>query len=108
MALERIPGDKARRYRDTETGAIVSRHAAEIKPRLTRLGYDDAHQRADARRRFGYANGGRGLADKQERQWNAARKEGFSKRKDGELSKLLVSIGVRDAAADYDVGETPK
>jgi hypothetical protein len=29
VALQRIPGDKARRYRDTDTGRIVSRREAE-------------------------------------------------------------------------------
>jgi len=118
MSLERIPGDKARGYRDTETGAIVSRHTAEIRPRLTQLGYTNAHQRADIRKQFAYANDGKGLREKQEKLWNAARSEGFSKatkNKAGvnvgpqsKIAQFLVSIGIRDAGADYDVGETPK
>jgi len=108
MALERIPGDKARRYRDTETGALVSRHAAEIRPRLQQLGYDDAHQRARVRKTFAYTNDGKGLSEKQERKWNQARKKGFTKAAGGDLAAFLVDIGIRDAAAEYDVGETPK
>ena len=106
MALERIKGDKARRYRDTETGAIVSRHAAEIRPRLEALGYTDAHQRAEVRKKFSYVD--EPLNDDMEILWNEARREGFSKKRGGKLAQFLEGLGIRDASAEYDVGETPK
>lgn len=98
----------SRRSFDTDAGHTISRHQAEIVPRLTQLGYDDAHQRALVRKQFAYAQGGAGLDDKQERLWNEAREEGFNKKKGGKLDAFLVNIGVRNAAAEYDVGETPK
>lgn len=96
----------SRRFFDTEAGHTISRHAADIKPRLVQLGYDDAHQRARVRKQFSYID--RELKDSEEILWNEARREGFSKKRNGKLSQFLASIGVRDAAAEYDVGETPR
>jgi hypothetical protein len=112
MALVKIKGDTARRYRDTETGDIVSRHIAEIKPRLQELGWDNAHQRAEYRKtdqylRFQDYAKGKMKEDTLEQRFNEIRKEDFNKSPNGIFSQFLVDLGVREPDATYSVGESP-
>jgi hypothetical protein len=113
MALIKIKGDPARRYRDTETGDIVSRHTAEIKQRLADLGWKSAHQRATARKSEQYARWERWAADKGiqfdafERRYAAIENDDFNNAKDGLMADFLVDIGAREPDATYAVGSTP-
>src|SRR5690349_13573464 len=113
MALVKIKGDKARRYRDTETDDIVSRHTAEIKQRLFDLGWTSAHARAEARKSEQYHRWERwakdvGITgDAFERRYAAVEADDFNKAPNGAMAKLLVDIGAREPEATYNVGSSP-
>ena len=126
-------GGTARRYFDNQTGNTVSRHEAEIKPRLKELGWDSAHQRAYFRGkgeydRFRQESKLIGWSEETlERKYLAALKEGrmienmdriskglppikqlrMNKAPNGLFAKFLADLGFRDPEATYSVGETP-
>lgn len=120
MPYSRIPGDSARRYRDTETGETISRRQYE-NIRAQQQGFSSWSEYQGLRRDQTYMRWlsmhaeKHGISEREARRigsdfnalYTRAADDGWEKDPDGSFADLLVDIGEREDDWEWDVGDTP-